>query len=30
MSKTLQQKLDEASPALEAVLREILREIEAE
>lgn len=30
MAKTLQEKLDEASPALEAVLREILREIEGE
>ena len=30
MSKTLQELLDEATPALETVLWEILREIEAE
>jgi|GEM_PF-7078034 len=30
MSKTLQELLDEATPALETVLWEILREIEGE
>jgi hypothetical protein len=30
MSKRLQEKLDEVTPALETVMREILREIEAE